>query len=836
MVDIDTLLSWKPTDLSAVGDRLNEDRRTLLDLQDEVDDGYPPSTWTGDGSTSARTNHTRLRDDLNDLVAEIAPVITAIDTAASTILAAQQKVEAARQTIAARGWLLSTAGGQVRADPPAGAEEGDGDREAVQGAVDEITTALSDAQQADADLAAVLGSAESNQYDGGTGTLSDAGLPPHLQGLSESELVDYFMEHPEETAPYVDQLSTQQQQALGESLAGQLERLNYGDWNYGEQETDPEDWLTDSELAQLNAQLAAFGHNSTVATTALNQIGPETYLELQQNLLMPHGDQGTEPPTVGTMGESQRQLGALLAAGTSGITADGQAGSTTHVAESWVDTLVDHASSTDYNYNWGTDTVNGLQLLGVAAGEPGHGSYFLNRLGSEVERYEVEYMAENGGHPWNQWSTGPDARLDYTAYGADDSRSWEDFMYDDRLDPGTPSGFDPMAGVFEGMSHNPDAARDFLSGDPYVAEGQDAPANRIDYYLNDREWDISPHEDEWVTGMRHFGDALVSATTESPTPVSADLAEQAVTAAQGGALDDYPSLQRDYSTILGAYMPDVYDAFSGPGAQDLQSQGDTNPWLPGEQTADMRARFSEAELRDVLQQVGQDETAGQNLTGAATLYANYGYDAVFSGAVDAGAEGQDLTGQWNSRLDNAISSVNSPFADVVGSLGEGYSEHLRAEGLRADQEASNAGDGYWQAGGYVANKLAGEIPFVGAVAPDVVDLAVDGITGLNDVDTTNEVRADIGSYVYNTEGALQGVAEGAVYRNLPVDYLQQYAPELVGPDGRAVPMNEWTQAQADAWAGLNGTSGPGGVAGQLSSDLADQLDGSASQTERQDGN
>ena len=84
MVDIDTLLSWKPTDLSAVGDRLNEDRRTLLDLQDEVDDGYPPSTWTGDGSTSARTNHTRLRDDLNDLVAEIAPVITAIDTAAST--------------------------------------------------------------------------------------------------------------------------------------------------------------------------------------------------------------------------------------------------------------------------------------------------------------------------------------------------------------------------------------------------------------------------------------------------------------------------------------------------------------------------------------------------------------------------------------------------------------------------------------------------------------------------------------------------------------------------------------------------------------------------------
>lgn len=834
-MDIATLLSWNPADLAAVGDDLNTHRRTLLDLQDEVWDGRPTDSWIGDAAEGARASHDLRRDQLNDLVAEIAPVITAIDTAATILTTAKDDVENARQTILGHGWTITNTGGSVRADPPHGAEADEGVEESVQSAVTTITEALTRADQADADLAAVLQSAKRNEYDGGSGTLSEAGLPPHLAEMSMSERVDYFLAHPEETAPYVDQLSTAEQQWLGRELSENLQQLDYGDWGYGDDFNPEEDALSDEQLALLNAQLAAFGGNSTVATTVLDEIGPETYLELQQNVLMPQGA-NPDAPTPATVGEAQRQLANLLAAGTSGTTGSGagSAGDHDNVSSDWVDNLITTARDTDYNINWGPDTVNGLQLLGVAAGQPGHGTYFLNELGDTVERYEADFAAE-GGWPWNQPVVGGvDARLDFTHLGADDERSWDDLAYDDRFDPDVPSGYDPMAGVMEGLSHNPDAAREFFSGEAYVPEGGEAPDNRIDYYLNDRNWDVSPYEDEWVTGMRHFGDALVTATTIDPTATSADLAEQAVSAANG--TDLLPSLQNDYATILGAYMPDVYDAFGGPGSGTV-STGDADPFLPGVQDPALRANFDIDDVRSVLQEVGQNEDAGRTVTGAATLYANYGYDAVFSGALD----GADLADQpadssqtWTARQDLAIRGVNSPLADIVGTLGEGYSEQLRADGLASDEAASNAGDGYWRAGGYVANQLAGEIPFVGGVASDLVDVGVDGITGLNDVNTQNEVRADIGNHVLDTHGSFQAIAEGAVYRNLPVDFVAAQEPALV-ENGQLIPMDQWGQEQVDAWVRMHDTAGIGATAGNISADLNDQLTVSRSQTEDENG-
>lgn len=834
MVDIDTLLSWNPDGLAAVGDELNATRRSLLDLQDEIWDGRPTSTWVGEAAESARTSHDQRRDALNDLVAEIAPVIMAIDTAAGTLRTAQQDVQNARQTIMGHGWTLSTSGGRVTANPPPDAEADDAVEQAVQSAVTTIADALTDAEQADTDLAAVLRSAERNEYDGGSSTLSDAGLPPHLAALSSSELVDYFLAHPEETAPYLDQLSTNEQQWLANELTTSLERLGgYGDWADLHGDGEPVEPMTDAELTQLNAQLAAFGSHPTVSTQVLNNLGPETYLEMQENLFVPSGYFGDDGdiPSPATVGETQRQLGALLAGGTSGTTA-GSPGTDGHVSSEWVDRLVEHGAATEYDTTGGPgtqDDVNGLQLLGVAAGNPGHGSYFLNELGTAVERYEAEHGQY--GSPWTRMPVGD--RIDFTDVARDDTSSWYDVRSD--YPPQHPTGQDPMTGVMEGLSHNPQAAQDFFTGDFEGAtrEGELDVANRSDYYLNHRDWDPDGIGSVGgVTGVDRFGDALVAATTQDPTPASVQVAEDAVAAAgDGTAIMDH-GLEEDFGTIVGAYMPDVYGAYSDFPA--LQS-GDTDPWLPGEQAVDMRARFSVEDLDNVLNQVGTDDEALQTVFGAGSAYASYGYDYGLSGAAD-GTLGTDAGATWEQRIEHVQSAVNSPFADIVGAMANGRVDHGIETGILEDLQTNQANDRYWEAGGWIVEKAAGQIPVVGFVASDPVGWAVDGITGANDVDTAEvQARAEAGQYIMATDGSLQAIATDSVYRNLPPEWFQQNAPELLGSDGAPVPMAQWTDEQADTWNRLANQPGPGSSAFQVAGDLTDQFSQAITQAEQRRG-
>jgi hypothetical protein len=71
VTSIETVLSWRPEQLSSVVDDLITCRRTLVDLQDELDDGAPPASWISASAALAQPAHQALGDDLADLVAEI---------------------------------------------------------------------------------------------------------------------------------------------------------------------------------------------------------------------------------------------------------------------------------------------------------------------------------------------------------------------------------------------------------------------------------------------------------------------------------------------------------------------------------------------------------------------------------------------------------------------------------------------------------------------------------------------------------------------------------------------------------------------------------------------
>jgi hypothetical protein len=838
---IDQLLSWNPDALGTSAEGLNADRKALVDLQDEMDGGGPPVSWQGQAATAAGESHDRLYDRLADLVAAVSPVVGALDVAQAEISAAKESVLSAKSTIAGEGWVLEESGGSVRVSAPASATTETNFLGVVDEKVDEarmtmlaqqIADALQRAGDADAQLASVLDGARTGRYDAASGTLANAALPPELRGLSDQEIADYLVEHPDRDFD-LESLSTEQQQLLGQTIADKY--ASYSDdqswqpWMYeGEEPPSAED------IEGLNSLLAAYGDDSTVATALLDDLGPEGMLHVQQTML---AAAPTLQDDVDVVGESQRLWGQTLAAGTSGLddghSNNGSTGPAEHVSQAWLDGLVDAAGKGSmpvdsfeiddtYSISMNGYAPSGYQLLGPLLRDDGHSSHFLNTIGDSMESYEKAFVAENGTSPWR----GPmiDVRaLDLTDGAPDDYLDLRDYDH--------ATGYDPMGGLMEGLSHNPDAARDFLAG---------GDGDRVDYYMNEREWPHGEHTPypDLPSEQRHFGDALVSATTVDPDARSPHLAEQAVDSAASAGGDLAPELKQPLGTMLGGYMPDVYSSLGGT---DPVSTGDADPWLPGEQSADLQARFDEHQLRQVLSTLGTDDGASSTLSGAATQYAQYGYDHYFGGESDgSGTADQTDFDKWESRLEGAKANVNSPYAEVISALGEGATDQMVSDGLAADAANSAEGDGAYKVGGWVAEQLVdkgvGAIPFVGDIGADAINTGVTGpltdhLAGLNDVDTTNEVRQHVGDLIADNHGTAAAMAQESIYSHLPVGEL----PEALVHDGDRIPMSQWDDEQRDAWTNYQSETGYGGLYSQLADDLEDELVGSTSQTEQESG-
>ncbi|GAB3988276.1 hypothetical protein [Nocardioides marmoraquaticus] len=193
MVSIAELLQWKPETLGEVADTLVRKRLKLMQLQDEIDGGEPPSTWVAGSAGGAHTTHGRLRDRLNDLVAEVSDVAVNLDDAQVRITTAKQSLEEAMLVAQTKGFTVNRTTGRVE-DPREDLDptEAYTSRMDVSAVAADIDAALQAAGEADLDLAAALNSAVKGETDGGTGSLADAAVQTteRMDQMSDEELAE----------------------------------------------------------------------------------------------------------------------------------------------------------------------------------------------------------------------------------------------------------------------------------------------------------------------------------------------------------------------------------------------------------------------------------------------------------------------------------------------------------------------------------------------------------------------------------------------------------------------------------------------------------------------
>lgn len=191
MVTISQLLTWESGPLDQAADGLYSLRRTLVDLQDEVDDSRVPMTWTGDAATTAATEHGKLVDRLRDVTAEVAKVATSLDLAGQDIKTARTSLEDALDAATRNGFEVNRATNMVT-DPQTYEDTFDqlGASVQLETIAAQIADALTQAEEADAGLARALVAAKDGKVDGGSGSLADAGeqLPAGLDGLTPAEI------------------------------------------------------------------------------------------------------------------------------------------------------------------------------------------------------------------------------------------------------------------------------------------------------------------------------------------------------------------------------------------------------------------------------------------------------------------------------------------------------------------------------------------------------------------------------------------------------------------------------------------------------------------------
>ncbi|KRF15426.1 hypothetical protein ASG90_12060 [Nocardioides sp. Soil797] len=650
-VTIKVLKSWKPARLTEISDQLNLDRKGMVDLQDELDGGEPPTGWVGADHYAAVKTHRKLYDDLVDDVAEIAKVIGALDTAGPLITSAQDSLTSAIANARTSGFEVDEETGVIT-DTKTAENPDDIQAEVTRmkirnNYVGLIEDALQNAADADSDLADALRAANKGDIDV-TGTLADQSVMADLRGKSTEEKAKYLLDHPELGASLLPTLSKEVRDEIGEQLSDRTRDLmetKPGD----PYPPDPE--TTKDELAKLNEQIEAYGTDDVVATSYLEDLGPEGLKEVTAWLPTLQLDddfpEGSQDPTLNSglaneMGEMQRNLGLLLDAGTDGLTKDGQSATDTHVSSDYVQQLVamgDDQVPINMLNHYGTHKLFGYQLLAPLLHDT-DSKYLLNEMGDGMLKFETDFMKEHHTMPW-----GPiyddDGRL---VAGRTDGQQWTDQLDGLRVDwtQGTdeddPAGFDPMNGLLDGMNNNPDAARDFLTGDKvdvpfYNGDKTEMhESSRVDYLLTDRHWaadgtnwsqtELLDHHGP--SNISRLGDVLQTATMEAPDDSATrdqignildEIVHSTATDEEARGHDNLhvtddkttdvahsdvvdPALRQDLGRILAYHSETTHDTFEGGDNSDVGPYG-TN--------------FNEGELRTLLADLGKDPQANEDI-------------------------------------------------------------------------------------------------------------------------------------------------------------------------------------------------------------------------------
>ncbi|WP_182377573.1 hypothetical protein [Nocardioides sp. WS12] len=765
MVTYDVLMSWDPGALGTVGDDLTTSRRTILDLQDELDDGRPPYTWIGDSAETARTSHTTLVADLNDIVSPVSEVINALDEASATIASAKRRARGAMATINEKGLEVSFSGGTVTVRDPDADGEDRPETSELESLATTLADALSDADQADTDLAAVLRSARRGAYDGGTGSLGDAALPSELRGLSDASLIQQLLAHPDRYDGYINALTDEQQGALGTAIADETEGIRTGD-----EEIPPE------ELERVTDLLEAYGTDAEVSTGFLNRTGPEGLLDLQQRAaFFGRGDDTGEGLENGDeLRDLQRALGATLAAGTQNI-GDSDPGAADHVSTEWKWDLIGAGRDVFTVPGDISDIeVRGYQLIAPLLAD---GSAFDPDFLESVAATTVDFERD-----WD-WDEHPEGPWDFPGIVGDGVR-W-DFTqgHDDEHDA---LGHDPIPGVLRGIADNPEAAREFFTS-AVTYDGDEPYGTRVNYLLYERadefRWpnDLQyPNHDGPPPGLALVGDALQAATIEGePDERSVQVVQDLVHLSYDRFQDaddsfsgsDFipPSLREDLATITSHYIGSFHHELGvNPGGGDL-----TDDYVFDD------ARFADPDqsARFLLAELAKDDVGREELRIASNAWTADQLTRNLDGITDP-----------DDVRDELVPVISTNY-DVLGAIDFGASRDIAQDNLSAD-ERHNAGV---DLGTNIVSTVLGQTP-VGAnpVGGFLLDQVLSGIGDSLHQDSTGATNQEVGDLYSSSAQTAQEIVRDTYWHSLPADAY----PDGLGPDTN---LNDLTASQADAY-------------------------------------
>ena len=519
MVTIDQLKQWDADKLGRVADELHDRRSALTDLSDEVADGRPPASWVGGASVYAEKDHDRLANQLTDQVAELNLVISALDTASSSIRGARSALDDALGRASGAG-VTVTSSGQVTDSRTYDDED---ERDDAQRVVDEIAHAISDAlgkaADADAALAAALGSASSTDVDAG-GDLGDQALPDALRGLTTDQQVAWLLAHPDLSDVVVPSLPGPLKEALGTGLSDLLDgQVNDDDYD-----------LDDSQVDRLDTLLDSYGSDPTVASSMYHDLGADGTVATLGSIEAYLHNSGVDPERLHELADDMRHT-LSTASNAPGFD-----------ARRFGDDLTRYAT-----YQLSDDQRDAYQDR--------YPSY--SGSGASILTYLMQDHSLNG-----DLAQGVAERLDVLEHadGFMDARTWYSHNGYSPLTDGDHGGWydDPMAAALGNLGDHPQNAYDFLTEDP----------GRQDFYFHDRSW-----EADGFTGVNQLMDGIGTdpdllrdhpqETTEMVGRFFHGLATNdsfSVDHAQGGS----PYL----ADLLKRYMPSVDEAVHGQaGAQ-----------------------------------------------------------------------------------------------------------------------------------------------------------------------------------------------------------------------------------------------------------------------------
>ncbi|HVU90958.1 MAG TPA: DUF6571 family protein [Jatrophihabitans sp.] len=490
------------------------------------------------------------------------------------------------------------------------------------------------------------------------------------------------------------------------------------------------------------------------------------------------------PDYVKRLNDWKKQYGDLLAAmGGTLATATRNTGDLAlpdGYADGWVHTITAETPQSGGDGRYGQAAALSLLLK--------HGSYgtqFLNTVATNVYDYERR-TDENG-----MWR----------------NRSWVGSQFEGVYSPDGSQVSDPLAGIMDGLGHNPAAAQLFFNGggnDTIKVDGKNVPVNaRLKYLIQDRTWATNAGSDNG-DGL---GAALEAATTyfrdrSAQGKVSATIAGESfalIGSKTGAGKSDgglfgigshegwkmWDGMRSHVANMVASYAPDLMRV---AGRSDSAPDDLTNGWaLPSDAEFPPNGPWGAAMNRDLMAKIlgtlGEDQ---KNI------------DVVLAGVGAAGklrmayALQQALRGQPGAPVDmitgdKYVDLVNGASNELAGTFGfvidngyQGDKDNQEFQKKRAEELS--------KALGMVLSMPTFEIPegheWTSALIDQARDVALEKIGEGPEQDAQDKYNETAGSAQTNLQHAMLDDLLQAGY--LDKKYYDQAGPGYVPPPAEAL--------------------------------------------------